>query len=431
MFQRLWALTHSRVWWGLITIYSGVFAQYLLHFLAAATLGAETYGFFTLGLTIVTVGSAVCQMGFNRGIIKLIGVYNATKQNELLMGAVHGIFLTVAIFSTVVAVAGFLIVDTTVESTVQGGQKQLLNVLRLSVITIPFGALLLLSQNMARGFERIALANLPYNTLIPLILILYILLVGGDEIHAQHLIIVYAATALVFMVAVYAYVNSLPETRRLRGLQKCFAFKKWFDMALPLWAFSTLNQLLQRSDILILALFVPLRDLGVYALASRISQAVTIANRAFNRYWAPVMAKHHALNDDGSLHQVVTQTARHTFTFTLFAAIILVLIGQAAIDLFGESYNGVYILMIVLLAGRLVHAFFAPAIMFLQMTGRERYATKLLLIIGSLAIIAHLLIIPKFGVMGAAVVTSGAMLTLAVASAGASKRLANCYTGAF
>jgi O-antigen/teichoic acid export membrane protein len=88
-------------------------------------------------------------------------------------------------------------------------------------------------------------------------------------------------------------------------------------------------------------------------------------------------------------------------------------------------------LMIVLLVGRLVHAFFAPSIMLLQMTGRERHATKLLLIIGSVTVIAHILIIPIAGVFGAAVVTSSSMLTLAVASAGASKRLANCYTGAF
>jgi O-antigen/teichoic acid export membrane protein len=419
------------VWWGLITIYSGVFAHYLLHFLAAAALGAETYGFFTLGLTIITVGSTICQMGFNRGVIKLIGVYNATKETALLMGVVHGIFLTVAVFSLVVAAVGFFIVNSTVESTSQGGQEQLLYVLRLSVITIPFGALLLLSQNMARGFERIALANLPYNTLVPSILFLYILVVGGTGIYARQLLSIYAASAFVFLVVVYTYVNSLPETRRLRGTQKRFAFKKWFELALPLWAFSSLNQLLQRSDILILALFVPLRELGVYALASRISQAATIANRAFNRYWAPVMAKHHALNEGGSLRQVVTQTARHTFTFTLFVAIILVLIGQAIIALFGESYHGVYMLMIVLLVGRLVHAFFAPSIMLLQMTGRERHATKLLLIIGSVTVIAHILIIPIAGVFGAAVVTSSSMLTLAVASAGASKRLANCYTGAF
>jgi len=416
---------------SLITLYTGILAQYALHFFAARELGAEKYGYFALGLSIISIGAMTCQLGFNRAVIKLIGVYNARHEYGLLLGILRGTFLLVLSFGSIVAITAFGIVTYFSEPNPQNSLQPLTLMLQLTCIAMPCVALLLLVQNMARGLHSVIVANLPYNTVLPLIALGYMVVMINQPIYAYHLIGVYGLSAIILTVLVYLYIIRLPKIQAIKSETKRYEYYTWLKTAIPIGIFTFFNQLLQRGDILILALFLPAQSVGIYALASRLSQVVTLANRAFNRYWAPKMAEHHAVNNKKSLQQVITKTARFTFLSVAMTSLILIVFGNEIIPLFGKDFNDTYGLMVIFLFGKLLKSYFAPSIMLLQMADQEKLATRLLLLIGSMVLIAHFIIIPNFGTTGAVIVTTLGTMFLTIATVVASKLRINCYTGAF
>jgi O-antigen/teichoic acid export membrane protein len=186
--------------------------------------------------------------------------------------------------------------------------------------------------------------------------------------------------------------------------------KIWLRAALPLMVVSGLEDLLIYSDVLLLGIMLPPEDVSIYFAATRALGLANLVHYSFYFVSARGFAKATAAGDRAQLQQAVWATTRATFWFTSLAVAATLAIGPWLLRAFGPDFGPGYPVMLVLAVGLVVRSLAGQSAELLVSTGYHRD----LLTVGVAAFVFNLslslLLIPRFGILGAAGATTLAML---------------------
>jgi O-antigen/teichoic acid export membrane protein len=109
---------------------------------------------------------------------------------------------------------------------------------------------------------------------------------------------------------------------------------------------------------------------------------------------------------------MLTKVVRTAFIFAISLGIVLIFWGKGVLSIFGEEFIAAHSALIALVIGRLAHVAFGPGPLLLSMTGHERTVATIMVlaVLGNIA--ANLILIPIFGILGAAVVSASTIIVL-------------------
>lgn len=174
-----------------------------------------------------------------------------------------------------------------------------------------------------------------------------------------------------------------------------------------------LSQVMSMSDRYVLGMFLPLRDLGVYAIGSTMASVLKLYPVAFESAWMPFAFSSLTRRDAPA---VFARMASYAFAVMCFAALAIVLFAAPVTRLvLPSSYHRAPDVVPLLALGITIQAgawFMATSINVAKRTSRYPIATAA----GAIAsLTGSLVLIPRFGVMGAAagVVCGQVVLTAA------------------
>jgi len=80
--------------------------------------------------------------------------------------------------------------------------------------------------------------------------------------------------------------------------------------------------------------------------------------------------------------------------------------GNQLLRLFGEGFETAYLPLLILLFGEMAAAAAGPVGFFLTMTGRQMTATRIEAATSAIAISLALVLVPRYGILGAAIVVA-------------------------
>ena len=226
-----------------------------------------------------------------------------------------------------------------------------------------------------------------------------------------------ASTILSSAIAVYlmmSRVRFVPRMQRLRGA---------LGFSLPLVPGAIVEAVTSGLDRLILDKFVPLRQLGFYSIAARIADlgVRTVMVTSFKTAWFPFTIRINTERADGRDRTarlgtvVIAAGAWFAVATVLFSGMLLVAFARA-------EYLVVIPLVAVLVFGNLalvVDLLAWVGIMMGKRTAASSFTTVLHAVI---ALIAYLVLVPPFGIMGAAFGTLLSVATVAAVKAGIARR---------
>lgn len=117
-------------------------------------------------------------------------------------------------------------------------------------------------------------------------------------------------------------------------------------------------------------------------------------------------------------------SVRWTFWPTLFLGAVILLAGYPLLRLFGPAFTAGYPLLFILIIGVIARASVGPAESLLNMSGKQNICALLYAVTLAVNVILNLVLIPRFGLTGAAISTAIAMLMeAALLSAAVSRTL--------
>jgi O-antigen/teichoic acid export membrane protein len=171
--------------------------------------------------------------------------------------------------------------------------------------------------------------------------------------------------------------------------------------------FTTLNY---RLDVIVLQFFRPLREVGYYVIAQIMAELVTMFSSGFGLSVLPLVA---AADERGDATDLTLRSLRHHGSLTLVAIAANAVFSTIVIWwAYGPAYHAAIVPMLVLLPGMWFLGTATVVTNDLRGRGRPGTASLLAGIAVCVTVVLDLLLIPPFGVVGAAFASLAAYTVL-------------------
>jgi O-antigen/teichoic acid export membrane protein len=251
---------------------------------------------------------------------------------------------------------------------------------------------------------------IPEEIILPLLAALGMVLLAGHSPARALTVYLFAVIASVAAGAVWMR-RSLP--REYFASRPIYKTKEWMSIALPMMLGGLSQISMNRADMLILGSVLDMSDVGKFAAANRFALLITFALTAVNTIAAPMLAEafhseHHATD-----FQVVFRRASLWSALGGLPLLLVILVWpEALLRLFGAQFADASMLLRILAIGQFVNAATGPVGFVLVVSGRERGFAHSLAAVSGAMLLADLVLIPRFGVVAAAIIASLGVVAL-------------------
>jgi O-antigen/teichoic acid export membrane protein len=276
---------------------------------------------------------------------------------------------------------------------------------------LPLIALMEVRSGALRGLKRVVLARTP-DPLRPVLVstgFIVVLILARELLDAPAVMVLNILATLV-AIAVVELVLKREVPARPRRTQVHPPKREWVSVGSQLLLVSGFVLLLGQTDTLMMGAMRGTTEAGIYAVASRLAVFTSFMFGAVNAIIAPQIAELHATERRRELQRVLTLGARVSFGFALPVAVVLWVAGEPLLGLFGSSFGAGMPALVVLVAAQVVNCAAGAVGSLMTMTGLQLRAAW---VFGSSALVnvaLNALLIPRLGIMGAALATATTMV---------------------
>jgi O-antigen/teichoic acid export membrane protein len=377
----------------------------------ARLMGEFEYGIFAFVWVLVVVFGNLSCLGFHTAVIRFLPIHESRGELDLVRGLNWTARVFALVCASILAASGFAFLQVFDHIVPAYWMVPIF----LGLFTLPMIALgdVLDGTARANGWALTALG--PTYILRPLLILFFMLLAisGGADSSARTAM--EAALAATYTTTLLQFVRVAWRLRQHLGPGSlAFDIRPWTRFALPLFLVDGIGFLLTNSDVVVVGLYLPPDQVAVYYAAAKTIALVQFVYFSVKAAAAPRFSAIIAKDDRQELAAFAGQAARWAFWPALAVGLSVLAAGNLLLSLFGETFTQGYPLMVILFAGILAKASVGPGEILLNMAGRQRLCVILYAVILSASIALNILLIPQFGLLGAASATAVAMMIEAI-----------------
>jgi O-antigen/teichoic acid export membrane protein len=371
---------------------AGMLVTMLLGIQLARYLGPTDYGIYGLIMAVVAIAAVAAKFG-----LPLLAIREAARPNINF----HGLIKWFAWRSAVLAIAvPLLIAAGFLLNSGRNGDRA--EYVLLAAAFVALSALLSCSVGILRGAGHNLMGQIIELLLWPTIIVVIVYVLHADGEFTVNEALSGQIAALLASLA-FSLVPLGLCARRHRSHGSPFAVPNWIATSATFMANNLLGVLSASYPMIVAGLFVAGSDLGILRVALASSILLSLPTSIANIATVPPVARELAAGDTEALARTLSHTTLACFALTALAWLFFAVFGRLIIELlFGSEYEGAYGPLLVLGIGHLIIAAFGIAGSYLNLTGRERLATKAFIISVPCGILVSLGSTKYVGIMGAA-----------------------------
>jgi O-antigen/teichoic acid export membrane protein len=385
--------------------FSAAVAQLIIILLIAHSLGPEGAGTFAVAMLLPTLLSQLLNLGLTSANVYFLAskqfpldqIWPASRDLILVMAGV-GLALGAALIATLGEIAF-------------PGATNL--VLFGALFVFPFSLMNGVVAGLFQAMQDFKAFNLAVITqpILALVAVVILWAFGWMEV-ASVLAIVALSHGLALAVALSMLRMRTPIAAK--ALDRLSYLRAAIGYGLKAHLSNILSFLNYRLDLFLVNLLVGPSAAGIYTVAVRLVEQIWMISQAVSTVIFPRLSA--MVQNDDMRREFTAVVARTVLWVTLAAAILLALIAQTIIEvLFGPAFSSAFTALLVLLPG--IVFFSCARVLANDLASRGRVGINLMLAGLVLAInsIGNLILIPHFGILGAATATTSAYcITLVV-----------------
>ena len=387
---------------------AGVFAlrititalSFALITLAARTMSLSAFGTYSILFSAAGLFCIVATVGQQVLVMRSWNEYSANRRTGLLKGALVFAGLISGLGSVLVAVPFYLWFAASMGSLV--ALSVTLYLVALSV--------LLTTSHLVRTAIGVGIGDGAGNlslTLPPTIYLVWMLVTGT----AAQLDVIFFLMAGGAVACIAWHAASMARLIRLAYPEfaktpAVFDMPSWRSRSLKLWLSNGLEASNQYLDVLIVGALMSPGIAGAYFVTSRLANAFAMATDAIHMFSTRHIPDLYYRKKFGELGALLDHVSGVTLLVIVAGMAAVIGAGHWMLLVFSEAYVPYYSALVTLSFGMAAVAASGPSGSILMLTGHE---SRYLGIIGSsvaLRVIGFAVLIPMFGVMGAAMATT-------------------------
>ncbi len=395
---------------------------YVFNLLAAKKVGLKAFGLFTLGLALVRSVSVELLGSRTSTVVRFVSIYHATGDRARVKGTIRFALKNAAFLGVLGAVAIFFLSDFLAVQIFH--QPQLSGVLIYLAFSIPFLALSSVLLLSTVGIQIMTFQALIKDVFEPSVMLAVFLLLVFRGFKLQALTYAYLSSAVLgFVVAYFFFAKTFahlfsspffphPEAKAVTPITES---KTIFKFALPLLATRIVTRLRRRGDILLLGLFVPVGQVGLYTIVYKTVNAISEISDSLVFAFNPMIS---ASFEKGALSTLKSQLqilSRWIFSLSFPMFLFALFHSKQILAVLGNQFIEGERSFILLILGFSFEATTAPTRQLLTMSGRSQITLANTLGIGVINLVLFLIFIPRYGIEGASFAVALSMFLLGLA----------------
>lgn len=375
-------------------------------------LSKSDVGLFRISVALFELLKIVALVGLGQAMTRYVAVYRADRDRASMLGAIRlGLVVTT---TASIVVATILYVASPWLSNSLYHEPALVAPLRYVAFAIPPGAVTAVALAACSGFRTMrpnALIGLMLDPILRLVLIVGALQLGLglDGAFRAFVLIPFITCLLALMwLAVLA-----------RGPQRSVRVprKEIMSFAAVSWLATFTTQGLIWLDLLILPAYVPASQLAIYSVATSLVVLATFAMSPISQSLAPRIADLTRRKELRRLAIAYQAAASWMLRFSLPFFAIIFIFPRPLLNLFGSGYGLGAAVTVILAFGKLSDVATGPCGTMLNQAGENKVALADNVITLVLNVGLNLLLIPTYGIRGAAIAWTVSLVGVNVARA--------------
>jgi O-antigen/teichoic acid export membrane protein len=381
----------------------GVGTSYMFTFLIAGLYGASAMGSFALAQTVLMITAIIARLGLDTASVRFVSENYSKGKYSTLRKVYFTILKMVVPMSMLLSIGLFSLAPVLARNILnKPGMESLIRIASFGVL--PF-VLLFIHSGSLRGMKKIIHYSLFRNMTTPFIgsVLLLAFFYSGFTSDKYPVFAYLISIAILSVIALVVWLKKLPKTDTNKERTKEVHLKGLLTVSLPMFFTSSMSYILQWTGLIILGIYRPAWEIGVYTVAFKVSLITGIALFAINSIAAPKFAELFSKNNMKDLENIVHQSTRLIFWTSAPFLILFLIFPTFFLGLFGQEFVFGKWTLIFFTIGQFINAISGSVGLILQMTGKQKVFLNIIITSTVINIILNVILIPKFGITGAAI----------------------------
>ena len=380
----------------------GIGIAFGVQVLVARVIGSAQYGIYVVVVSWLGILALFGTMGLDTVVTRFVAAYQARKEWNSLRGVLClANRLSLAASLLTATVASFLV-------WLLCDNPNLRYAFWIGCASLPVLVLISIRRAALQALKYIVQAILPEAIIHPLtfgLLVCLAVLILPAPLAAPQVMALSLVSALSILgITTWWLCQRMPGPAR--SVKPKFRTSEWVTVAFPLFFISGMLIILSRTDIVMIGAITGTEAAGFYSVAARIAELVVFSLNAVNTIAAPIISQLYSTSQHSELQRIVSLAAKGVFLTVVPVAIIIVLFGKMILGLFGPKFIIAYVPLLILLSGQILNALTGPVGSLMTMTGYERQAAWIIGTGAGTNIALNAVLIPIWGIIGAAIATA-------------------------
>ncbi|MGB9939704.1 flippase [Methanosarcina sp.] len=393
----------QNIQWSLLSLATSSLAHLLLRIVLGKELGPSGLGLYTLVFTIYLFGMQFGTFGISAALTNYVAEYydNLPRLKELISSGILGSVLSGSIlglllylFSSVISIQLF-------------HNPEMTNLLWVTALCFPFIAMqkaVIGALNGLREMKWYAVVNTAQNILVMIVSFALVRLLKMDVMGAVLGFVIPTITVGLLSLTFTRNFFILPSKTMKKVFKEISRFGFYIVLA------NSIGMVNTQIGSLVIGYFMNETEVGYYAVATLFLQGVTLLPQAVQAVTTPTIAAYYRKGDFHNIQNLVKNTMFKISAVILCISLLLAIFGKFLITfLFTEEFLPAYLPMLILLVGYFIHSVYASIGGCLSSVGKVHILFKIDMICAGLNLLLNVLLIPQFGLIGAASATSLSM----------------------
>jgi stage V sporulation protein B len=395
------------VGWGLFSSAATLLIGFLLRIPLARWLGAADLGLYSMVITIQGIAVFVASLGIPLALVKYVAEYK--DERDRLSQTISAAFISSIIFGLVVGAFLYAL-----SGTLAGvfDMPELGHLLRVLAFVFPFASIFQILLGLFNGLRqmRTYAYMMILRSFLMLLFILAFLWFGFGVEGAVLGVVISVVGGCIFGL----YFSRKLLHPNLSGLFQ--GAKRLMSFGSQVFAADALYLILQYTDIIMIGFFLAAKDVGYYSVAVSLSTFFLLVPQAIQRITYPATSEYWSKNNHQALRGMIDKSMKYSACVLLPLGLGVGFFAEEIVTgIFGQEFIYAVSPLLILLVARVIMGSTIDSIgACYSGVGRPDLALKLSAISAGTNVGLNILLIPRFGILGAAIATAISLLTQAV-----------------
>lgn len=399
-------MVHTAKGGGIIAI--GRFANYITRIIIAVILARalqpEQYGLYNLAISLAAVAGAIATFGLDTTVMRYIAIMRARKDDAGLWGVIQ-VSLVGSLGLSILTGTGLFALSYPL-ADILFDEPRLAPLLQIAAFITPALTMSSILAGATRGFKNMSDTVLAQNFIQPAVRIVLILILALIGIDARWAVIIFGLADLSASITLLFLLNKkFSLFRSFRTARR--SPRELFGFTLPLWLSDMMITFRDNIQSLLIGSLGTISGVGIFAIANQVNLVGNIFHASITQSSKPLVAELHEKGDRKRLENLYQTATKWVVTLNLPMIMIVVLFPTALMSIFGKGFETGASALVVMAFANLVNVGTGMCASIIEMTGYTRLKLINSVIQVSVAILLNFLLIPRWGILGAAYAAFG------------------------